>query len=197
MAERFILVIAVVEVVIVGELFAGCDIAGGDDPYSLVNLVSLTVGFATMIDESGGAMTIDDVDAVIQSKKIGLLAMVIQFIGLRACDARPGVFKDVRAFFYRVVGVNTGGMNVRRANDESHVFLVCGARLAWSRIRSGNSLFLLMSNHPLVHHGGEQVRIEEAFRPLRVKVLGWFRGNRLLQAMPRLNAGSDVAGDRR
>ena len=69
-ADGFV-VAAVVEAVVVCDFFGGGDVADGLDPDVAVFLFGFAVGVATVIDEHGHGVAVDDDLAVAQSKEVG------------------------------------------------------------------------------------------------------------------------------
>jgi hypothetical protein len=115
-----IVFVAVVEVVIVGKFFVCLNIADGLDPDPAPLLVSFTIGLAGMIDEHGGAVTIDYDFAVAKSKKIGCWRVLILLISKFFADTRASVFHHPSARLNGRGGVASGSMNGRGSNDQAH-----------------------------------------------------------------------------
>src|ERR1035437_443405 len=92
-AEGFI-VAAIVEAVVVGDLLAGGDLPDGLDPHPAAHLAGLAVGLATVVDEHGGAMAVDDDGAVAESKQEGDGRGVVWCVGLGLGAAVAGVLGD-------------------------------------------------------------------------------------------------------
>lgn len=54
-----LVLVSIVEVVVVGQLLSGRDIANGNDPDASSYLVGFAIGIAGMIDEHGHAVSVD------------------------------------------------------------------------------------------------------------------------------------------
>src|SRR5579875_1277944 len=113
------LVLAVVEAVVVGQFFAGGNVANAFDVDAPVLLVGFAVGIAGVIDEHGHAMTVDHHLAIPYAKKIGEGATIIAIITLGLGDAFAGVFQHARPFGNVVQREASSGMNVGGTNDKA------------------------------------------------------------------------------
>src|SRR5271169_1467163 len=67
-AETGRVIVAIVEVVVIGQFFSRRDIAQRDDPHLPPYLIGLTVRSARMIDEGGHAVAVNNAFAAVQSE---------------------------------------------------------------------------------------------------------------------------------
>ena len=129
MADRLIVFVTIVEVVVVGEFFSRSDVAQGDDPDVFVKLVSLAVGIAAVIDERRDAIPVDDVFALADAEEIGVRPLGIELVGLFLGEARTGVLDDVGTLRDGHRRIATGAMDTGLADqqigriDRSHALL--------------------------------------------------------------------------
>jgi len=115
-----LVVAAVVKTIVVGDLFAGSDVANRRNPHAPPDFPRFAVGIATMIDEHCRAVAIDDDRAVSESKQIGNGRVLVCCVGFFLGEARPRVFGYAHAFTNRGRGIAARGVDGRRANDETH-----------------------------------------------------------------------------
>jgi hypothetical protein len=120
-----LVVAAVIEAIIVGDLFAGGDLADGLDPDAPALLAGLTVGVATVVDEHGHAMAVDDHLATPKSKQIGDGRGFIGLVRLGLGEPGAGVFGDARAFADFRCGIAAGGVDGGGADDQGHANVRC------------------------------------------------------------------------
>ncbi len=99
---------------------AGGDVAEGVYPNVAVVFGGFAVAVATVVDEHGGAESVDDNGAVAQSKEVGNWVVFVEVVGFFFADVAAGVLGDARSFADGRGGVAAGGVNGRGANDESH-----------------------------------------------------------------------------
>jgi hypothetical protein len=123
-AKRLVLA-AVVEAVVVGNLLAGDDVAQSRDPDSSVLLDTLAVGIATVIDKHRRAMAVDDDRAVSESKQVGDGGVLVGGVGLVPRKAVPGVLGHALALANGGGGVAAGGVDGGGSDDESHANVRC------------------------------------------------------------------------
>src|ERR1035441_4153654 len=110
--------VGVVQVVLVGEFFAGGDVAdGGDEDAALFVLLGLAVGVAAGVDEHGGAETVDDFSAA--GEEVGDEAVLVAGVGDGLGQAGAVVLADADAFLDGPHGVAAGCVDGRGANDKS------------------------------------------------------------------------------
>jgi hypothetical protein len=123
-ADCFV-VAAVIETVVVGDLFAGLDGFDGLDPDSPVLFTGFAVGGATVVDKHRCAVTVDDDLTISQSKEIGDGRFLIVGVGFFFAYAAPGILGDASAFAEVGGGIAAGGVNGGGANDETHTNVRC------------------------------------------------------------------------
>ena len=138
-AETGRVILAIVEVVVVGQFFSGLNIAQRDDPHLAPDLIGLAVRFAGMIDEGSHAVAVDDALAPVQAEQIRVRKVVVKIVGLFVGKLLAHVFDDQLPFANRPRGVATIGVNARLAKNERH-----GSRLRralfdfiWNRLILG------------------------------------------------------------
>jgi hypothetical protein len=112
--------LCIVDVVIVGQLLTGGDVAQCDDPDPALDLVGFTVWAARMIDERGHAKTVDDRLAAIHAEEVGYFAVGVHPVCLARREARTGVLQDARPAGYRMGCIYPRAVQSRGSNDEAH-----------------------------------------------------------------------------
>ena len=127
-------VAAVPETVVVGDFVAGGDGAAGDDPDAAVILNGFAVALAAVVDEHGGAETVDDKMSVAESKEVGNWVVDVEGIGEVFGESLAGVLGDALTFADGCGGVAAGGVDSGRANDESQGV---GPRQGWAGLSEG------------------------------------------------------------
>src|ERR1700751_3917897 len=90
-AQRFVVIVAVIEVIVVGQLFAGGDVTQRQDPDVLVEFVGLAIGIAAMINESRHAVAVHYVLALTDAEQVRIRPVGVQVIGLFFREPRFGV----------------------------------------------------------------------------------------------------------
>src|SRR5579884_864927 len=80
-AGRHLVGIAVEKVVVVGKLLAGLDVAQGENPYAIVNLVGLAVGIAGMVHKGRNAKAVNDDVGIIHGEEVGDLGIGVHALG--------------------------------------------------------------------------------------------------------------------
>lgn len=120
-----IVLVGVMEVVFVGEFFAGADVAEGKDEDALVHFFALAVGSAAMVDEHGGTEAVDDFAVVADGEEVGDVAFGVALVGGGLGEAGAVVFEDACAFADGGKGVAAGTVDGGGANEE------LGARHGW------------------------------------------------------------------
>jgi len=123
-ADCFV-VAAVVEAVVVSDLVAGGQVPDRRDPHPPVLLAGLAVGVATVVDEHGRAVAVDDDRAVAQSKEIGDGRVLVAGVGLLLGEAAAGVLGHAGSPAHRGRRVAACGVYGGRADDESHANVRC------------------------------------------------------------------------
>ncbi len=121
MAECQVVGIAIVQAIIVGQLLASLDIPNGANHDFAIYFVRLAIGIARVIDEGSDAIAINHALPISQSEEISARRVFVNRVGFSVGQPRAGVLGHNRAPFNRGGGVNAIGMNLRSANDESHV----------------------------------------------------------------------------
>jgi len=121
MAGGGIVLFAVEEVVVVRELFARANVARGENPDFALYFIRLTIWIAGVIDERGDTVAVNHAIAVTYGEKIGDVAMLIELVAFFLGDARPGILDDLRTLLNRSSGENASGVNIGRANDNTHI----------------------------------------------------------------------------
>ena len=116
-AAGFVL-IAVVQVVVIGQLFACGDVANRRNPYPAANLFGFAIGIAGVVDEHRGAVAVDDLFAVAQAEEVGRQRILIFLIGHLFADAGAGVLDNAQAFLDRGHRIAAGGVDSGRTNDQ-------------------------------------------------------------------------------
>ena len=107
------------EVVLVGELLAGGDVAdGGDEDVSVGVLRGLAVGVATVVEEHGHSEAVDDgVAAAVE--EVGDGASLVTGVGDGLGHALAIVLADTGSLFDGAQGKTAGGVDGGGTNDES------------------------------------------------------------------------------
>src|SRR5580692_9051092 len=125
------IVLAVVEPVIVGEFFAGSDVANAGDEDAVSVLIGLAIGIAGVIDEHRHAVAVDYNFAIADTEQISEWAPIVAIVAFGLGNAFASVFQYPSTVGYVVQRKTSGGMNVRGANDEARqavsLPLVCSA----------------------------------------------------------------------
>lgn len=119
-AWRFLAYVAIEEVVVIGKLFSGFDVAQRHDPYAVVDLVGLAVWITSVVHESGHAEAINDGVAVIHGEEVRYLCVRVHAFASLGGEPRTGVFQDVGALFDGSRGVNACTVQRRRFDDYGH-----------------------------------------------------------------------------
>ena len=120
-----LVVAAVVEAVVVGDFFAGGDFTDGFDPDAVVLFVGFAVGVATVVDEHGHGVAVDDHRTVAESKEIGDGRVLVGLVGLVFAEAGAGILGDTSALADGGGGVAAGGVNGGGTDDECHADVRC------------------------------------------------------------------------
>ena len=123
-ADGFV-VAAVVEAVIVGDLFARGDWTDGLDPDAAADFAGFAVGVATVVDEHGHAVAVDDDLAGAESKKIGDGRGFVGLVGFGFAEARAGVFGHAAALGDGRCSVAAGGVDGGGADNKIHAVVRC------------------------------------------------------------------------
>ena len=96
-----ILVILEAVTVIVGEFFSSLNAASGIEPDSTANDLCLTIGNATMVQESGQIPIDTPVNSIVMIKDKEVDVLLIQFgLGLSLGELRPDVLDNALAGSY-------------------------------------------------------------------------------------------------
>jgi len=111
MAIGAIVVIGVVKVVLIGYLFSGSDIARRHNPDSAIDVFSLAVGVAGVIDEHCCPKAVDHLSMITGAEEVGYEAVFVAFISFVFGKARAIVLDDRLSFAYATHCVTTGGVN--------------------------------------------------------------------------------------
>jgi len=114
------IVFAIKQAVVVGQLFAGLDIAQSNNPNVSRNDVGFAVGLTGMVDKRSNAVAIDHVLAAVETEEIRHRHVIIEIVGLLVAQAFADVLHDESAFSDSRGGVTTTGMNARFLKDEGH-----------------------------------------------------------------------------
>src|SRR5205085_5189210 len=112
--------LAVVQVVVVGQLFARGNVAQGDDPHAPALLVGVTVRIARMVDERGHAVSIDQLVASAQPEQERMWPVVITLVCRRVGEPRRGVLVQAPAAPGRARGVGPGVLIVGGGYAQRH-----------------------------------------------------------------------------
>lgn len=112
--------IAVVEVVVVGQLFAGSDISQGENPDAFARLFCFAVGVAGMVEEHGSTVAVDDLLSIADAEEVGHGQGFVFDVGGLLGHTGAGVFDDARTLGNGSRGVAACGMDCGGANDETH-----------------------------------------------------------------------------
>lgn len=113
--------VAIVQVVVVAELFTGSDVADRHDPDPAILFFCLAVRVAGVVEKHRRAMPIDDGCAVTNAKKVGHGQRLVLHISTILAHPRPCVLNDMGALADRGSGVATGSVDGGRANDQRHL----------------------------------------------------------------------------
>ncbi len=117
---RALVIVAIVKAIVVAKLFSRSNVPDRRDPNAPVNLLSLAVRVAGVVDEHGGSVSIDDLRAVPNGKQIGDRFIFVAKVGLVLIDQGPGIFHDARAFCDGRGGIAASSMNRRGTDDKAH-----------------------------------------------------------------------------
>ena len=104
-------IIVVVKVVIPHQLFTGCNVADGENPNPILNLIDFTIGIAGMIQVGAHAFTVDDRFAVIQAVEVSAAGAIVQAVGFLGSQARTGILDDPSSLADARCGEDTGCMD--------------------------------------------------------------------------------------
>ncbi len=116
---------AVIETVIVGDFFSGGYLADGFDPDAAVLLAGFAVGVATVVDEHGHGVAVDDDLATPKSKEIGDGSALVGFVGMLFAEMGARVLGYANAFADGSGGVAPGGVDEGGADDKGHANVRC------------------------------------------------------------------------
>src|ERR1700722_859613 len=114
-------IVIVVKVVIPQQFFSRSDVAQGENPGAVLDLIDLAVGIAGMVQVSAHAFTVDNGFPIFQTIKIGARRAIVEPVGFFGSDARAGIFDDSSAFANGRGGEDPNRMNMRRTDDKSHI----------------------------------------------------------------------------
>lgn len=113
-----VVLVGIVEVVFVGELFAGVDVAEGEDEDALVGFFGDAVGGAAVIDEHGGTEAVDDLAVVADGEEVGDVAFGVALVCGGFGEAGAVVFEDACALADGREGVAAGAVDGGGADEE-------------------------------------------------------------------------------
>src|SRR5215471_404074 len=102
--------IAVKEVVIVGQFFAGLNIARGNDPDAIIDLVGFAVRIARMVYKGRHAEAVNNRVAIIHGEEVGYLGIGVHAFARLGGKARTRILKDARALLDWSCAVHSGSM---------------------------------------------------------------------------------------
>jgi len=106
-----LVVIAVVEVVVVGQFFSGGDVAYSFDPDATPNFAGLAVRVAGVVNEHRHAVPVDDPGAVTDAEEVGGGRVLVFLVSLLLGNAGAGVLDNAGAVFDGLSCVAAGRMN--------------------------------------------------------------------------------------
>jgi hypothetical protein len=112
-AGCFLAYIAIKEVVVIGELFSGFNVAEGHNPNAVVDLIGLAVWITCMVHERGHAKAVNNCVAVVHGEEVRNLCVGIHAFASLGSEPRAGIFENKRALFYGSRGVNASAMQRR------------------------------------------------------------------------------------
>jgi hypothetical protein len=119
-AGRFVLEIAVIQVVIVGKFLSSFDLSNcGNDDFA-INFVSFTIRIAAVINKGTRTVAVDHVRSVDQAEQIGARRVFVQSVGLGDRNSRARIFSDKSFFLDWLGGVAPISMDFRTANHQGH-----------------------------------------------------------------------------
>jgi len=134
-----LIVAAVVEAVVVGDLLSSGDVLYGRYPDAIILFAGLAVGVATVVDEHGGAVAVDDHRAVAESKEVGDGRGLVGDVGFVLAEAVAGVLGDALTLADGRGGVAAGGVDGGGADDQCHANVRCFLWSGMNGIVSVNS----------------------------------------------------------
>jgi hypothetical protein len=108
---ELLVVVAVVEVVIVGDLGACGNLLDGLDPDAALNDFGFGIGLAAMIYEHGRAVPVYDYIPFSESKQVGERRVLVHLVRFVFADARARVFGDASAPANAYGGIAAGGVD--------------------------------------------------------------------------------------
>src|ERR1035438_745398 len=114
------LILAIVQVVIVGQFLPGLDVAQGDDPHLAADLVGFAVRLARMIHKRRHSTALNDHLSPVQPKQVRVGKVVIKIVRLFVGQRHTRVFNDQGPLADSFRGIAAVAMNARLANDERH-----------------------------------------------------------------------------
>jgi uncharacterized protein YneF (UPF0154 family) len=106
-----LVVVAVVEVIIVGNFLARRDLLDCLDPHPALHHFGLAIRLAAMIDEHGRAVPVYDYIAFSESKQVGKRRVLVHLVRFVFADARARVFGDASAPANAYGGIAAGGVD--------------------------------------------------------------------------------------
>src|SRR5208283_3378514 len=118
-AQGSVVFVAIVKPIIVGEFFAGGDVAQRLYKDPVLFLVGLTVGIAGVVHEHGHPMPIDHNLAVTDPKEIGERAAIVANVSLSFADAFARVLENTSFLRDVVQGEASSGVNIRGTNNQA------------------------------------------------------------------------------
>jgi hypothetical protein len=137
-ARRLLVYVAIEEVVVIGELFSGFNVAQGHDPDSVVDLIGFAIWITRMIHKSGHAEAVNDRVAVVHGKEVRYLGIRVHSFASLGGEPRARIFQDVSALFDGSGGVNAGAMQGGRFDDYGHLIIcemINETKMLWALAR--------------------------------------------------------------
>ena len=113
-----IIVIAVEQVVLVGQFFPSGNVADRKDKHPPIHVVRFAVRVTGVIDKHGDPKPVDHRLVDSTAEQVGNIPPLISFIRLIFAEARSVVLADPFALFDRPCRITARCMNRRRTNDQ-------------------------------------------------------------------------------
>src|SRR5277367_6115474 len=119
-AQTRSVLLAIEKAIVVSQLFSHRNIAQSNNPHLAPDLIRFAIWLATMIDETGHSIAVDNFLAAVEPKQIGVLKIVVKVVGLFIAHRLAHIFNDQCPLANRPRSVTTERVDARLANDQRH-----------------------------------------------------------------------------